>query len=73
MYEDQPSTISDTFKRYKRMAGALHSLFYTQGIKSLGLFFVRWKWTYIDMFLTLMFIPVCVLMCLWLPVYYIYT
>lgn len=24
------------------------------------------------MFLTLMFIPVCVLMCLWLPVYYIF-
>jgi len=72
VYEDQPSTLKDTFNRYKRMAGALHSLFYTQGIKSLGLFFVRWKWTYIDMFLTLMFIPVCVLMCLWLPVYYIF-
>lgn len=72
VYEDQPSTLKDTFNRYKRMAGALHTLFYTQGIKSLGLFFVRWKWTYIDMFLTLMFIPVCVLMCLWLPVYYIF-
>ncbi len=73
VYEDQPSTIKDTFKRYKRMSGALNSLFYTQGIKSLLLFFVRWKWTYIDMFLTLMFIPVCVLMCIWLPIYYAYV
>ncbi|MDE6401035.1 MAG: glycosyltransferase family 2 protein, partial [Clostridiales bacterium] len=70
VYEDQPSTLKDTFNRYKRMAGALHSLFYTQGIKSFALFFVRWKWTYIDMFLTLMFIPVCVMMCIWLPLYY---
>ena len=73
VYEDQPSTIKDTFKRYKRMSGALNSLFYTQGIKSFLLFFVRWKWTYIDMFLTLMFIPVCVLMCIWLPIYYAYV
>lgn len=55
------------------MARALNALFYTQGIKSFLLFFVRWKWTYIDMFMTLMFIPICVLMCIWLPVYYIYV
>lgn len=73
VYEDQPSTIKDTFKRYMRMSGALCSLFFTQGIKSFLLFFVRWKWTYIDMFITLMFIPVCVLMCIWLPIYYIYV
>ncbi len=73
VYEDQPSTIKDTFKRYKRMSGALNSLFYTQGIKSFLLFFVRWKWTYIDMFLTLMFIPVWVLMCLWRPIDYAYV
>ncbi|MCM1367549.1 MAG: glycosyltransferase [Roseburia sp.] len=73
VYEDQPSTIKDTFRRYKRMSGALNKLFYTQGIKSLGLFFVRWKWTYIDMFITLMFIPVCVLMSTWLPIYYGYV
>ena len=72
VYEDQPSTISDTFKRYKRMAGALHSLFYTQGIKSFFLFFARWQWTYLDMFLTLLFIPVCVMCCIWFPLYYGY-
>ncbi|MCH5162084.1 MAG: glycosyltransferase family 2 protein [Clostridiales bacterium] len=72
VYEDQPSTIKDTFKRYKRMSGALCSLFFTQGCKSFLLFFKRWKWTYLDMFITLMFIPVCVLMCIWIPIYYAY-
>lgn len=72
VYEDQPSSLKDTFIRYRRMAGALHSLFYTQGIKSFFLFFVRWKWTYLDMFLTLLFIPVCVLCATWLPIFYIF-
>lgn len=72
VYEDQPSTLKDTFSRYKRMARALNTLFWTQGIKSFGLFFVRWKWTYLDMFLTLLFIPVCVLCATWLPIYYIF-
>ena len=72
VYEDQPATIKDTFAKYMRMARAIHNLFWTQGIKSFLLFFVRWKWTYLDMFMTLMFIPICVLMCIWLPIYYIY-
>ena len=71
VYEDQPSTIKDTFNKYMRMAGALNKMFFTQGLKSFALFFVRWKWTYLDMFMTLMFIPICVLMCIWLPIYYI--
>ncbi|MCH5154634.1 MAG: glycosyltransferase family 2 protein [Clostridiales bacterium] len=73
VYEDQPSTIKDTFNKYMRMSAALNKLFFTQGLKSFGLFFVRWKWTYLDMFMTLMFIPICVLMCIWLPIYYIYV
>ena len=73
VYEDQPSTIKDTFAKYMRMAAALNKLFFTQGLKSFFLLFVRWKWTYLDMFMTLMFIPICVLMCIWLPIYYIYV
>lgn len=72
VYEDQPSSLKDTFKRYRRMAGALNKLFFTQGLKSFLLFFVRWKWTYFDMFLTLLFIPVCVLCATWLPIFYIF-
>ncbi len=73
VYEDQPATVKETFKRYTRMGRALNSLFFTQGLKSFGLFFVRWKWSYIDMFITLLFIPVCVIMCIWLPIYYGYV
>ncbi len=73
VYEDQPATVKETFKRYMRMARAINTLFWTQGIKSFFLFFVRWKYTYLDMFMTLMFIPICVLMCVWLPIYYIYV
>lgn len=72
VYEDQPSTIKDTYKRYKRMSRPLCKMFFTQGLKSFGLFFARWKWTYLDMFLTLMFVPVCVLLCIWMPLYYGY-
>lgn len=73
VYEDQPSTVKDTFSKYMRMARDINTMFFTQGLKSLALFFVRWKWTYLDMFITLMFIPVCVLMCIWLPIYYGYV
>ena len=73
VYEDQPSTLKDTVRKYMRMSRAICGLFFTQGIKSFFLFFARWKWTYIDMFITLLFIPVCVLMCIWLPIYYIYV
>ncbi len=72
VYEDQPSTIKDTYKRYKRMSRPLCKMFFTQGCKSFGLFFARWKWTYLDMFLTLLFVPVCVLLCIWMPLYYGY-
>lgn len=72
VYEDQPSTLKETYKRYRRMSPALCKLFFTQGFKSFGLFFRRWGWTYLDLFFTLMFVPVAVLCCIWLPVYYGY-
>lgn len=72
VYEDQPSTLKETYKRYKRMSPALCKLFFTQGFKSLGLFFTRWDWTYADLFFTLMFVPVALLCCIWLPLYYGY-
>lgn len=69
-YDDQPSSVKELFKRFKRIGSGLHKLFYTHGLKSLGLFFVRWRWSYLDMFLTLFFIPIAVLCCIWFPAYY---
>lgn len=72
VFEDQPSTIKDTFKRYKRMAPSLFKMFFTEGFKSIGHFFTRFGWTYLDMPLTLLFVPVAAMCCFWLPVYYGY-
>ena len=72
-YEDHPSTIKDSYKRYVRIGHGTHKLFYTHGLKSLGLFFTRFGWSYLDMFFTLLFIPIAVLCCTWLPFYYTYT
>lgn len=72
-YDDQPTTGKDCFNRFTRIGNGLHSLFYTHGIKSFFLFFRHWNWGYLDMFLTLLFIPIAVLCCVWLPFYYGYV
>lgn len=72
-YDDQPTTGKDCFNRFTRIGNGLHSLFYTHGIKSFFLFFKHWNWGYLDMFLTLLFIPIAVLCCVWLPFYYGYV
>lgn len=72
-YDDQPTTFKDCFNRFIRIGNGLFKLFFTHGLKSFGLFFVKWKWGYLDMFLTLLFIPIAVLCCVWLPFYYGYA
>lgn len=72
VYEDQPNTVKDTFKRNMRMGRGLFSLFFTKGLPSLGKFFCTLRWSYLDMFLNLMFIPLSVMFCIWLPLYYTY-
>jgi len=72
-YDDQPTTMKDCYNRFTRIGNGLHSLFWTKGIKSFFMFFAKWKWCYLDMFLTLLFIPIAVLCCIWLPAYYGYS
>lgn len=71
VYEDQPSTVGQLFKRNMRMGRGLLRLFFTHGIKCLALFPVTFKYTFLDMFLTLLFIPIAGLCCFWFPAYYI--
>ena len=68
--EDQPSTFVDNMNRLKRMGCGLNRLFFAKGFKFVGQFFKRFKFTYIDLFMQLFFIPVGVLCCLWFPLYY---
>ena len=72
VYDDQPTTIKDNFNRHVRIGHGVHKLFWTDGIKCFGKFFTTFNYTYLDVFLTLLFIPMAVIMCTWLPAYYIY-
>lgn len=82
LYEDQPTTMADVFKRNTRMGHGLNSLFWTTGIKCLGLFFknlfkrhIPWgtKFSYLDQFWNIATIPAAFVACLWFPFYYIFT
>ncbi len=71
VYEDQPATVGQLFKRNMRMGRGLLRLFFTHGVKCLGMFFVSFRYSLLDMFLTLLFIPIAGLCCIWFPAYYI--
>lgn len=73
VYEDQPSTIGDLFKRNMRMGGGLFKLFFTDGLKSFAKFFVTFNFSLIDLFLSLIFIPVALVGVIWFPFYYIWS
>lgn len=72
VYEDQPSTLKDTVNRNKRMGNGLFKLFFSHGLRCFGKFFTTFRFGYLDMFLTLLFIPIAVVACTWFPLYYGY-
>ena len=72
VYDDQPTTIKDNINRHIRIGNGVNKLFWTDGLKCFGKFFTTFEYTYLDVFLTLLFIPMAVVMCTWLPAYYIY-
>lgn len=55
------------------MGHSLHKLFWTKGWYCLFKFFTTFRYCWLDMFLNLFFIPIAVLCCTWLPIYYVYT
>ncbi len=82
VYEDQPTSIGDMYKRNSRMGNGLHKLFWTTGIRCLGMFFrtlfnpkVKFslKMTYLDQFFNIATIPAAVLAVCWFAPYYIYS
>lgn len=71
VYEDQPSTVKDVFNRNIRMGHSLHKMFWTHGWKSLWYWIKSgFKFTYLDMFINFLFIPVALITCVWFPLYY---
>lgn len=69
-YEEQPATMKDVFARNIRFGHGLNKLFNKQGWQMLGKFFTTGRISYVDMFLQLMFIPIALICCLWIPLYY---
>ena len=58
VYEDQPSTVGQLFKRNMRMGRGLLRLFFTHGLRCLWDFLITLRYSFLDMFLTLLFIPI---------------
>lgn len=73
VYDEQPSTLRDVFKRNMRMGKGLFKTFWTKATRCLGKFFITFKFSYLDMFLTQAFIPIDLVACVWFPAYYIYA
>lgn len=72
VYEDQPSTLKDLFKRNYRMGHGLFKLFFTHGLKCFFRFFISLRYSLFDVFLSLLFMPIAVLCVFWFPLYYLY-
>jgi cellulose synthase/poly-beta-1,6-N-acetylglucosamine synthase-like glycosyltransferase len=82
VYEDQPTSLGDMFKRNTRMGNGLNKLFWTTGIRCIGRFFktlfnpkvkASMKLTYWDQGTNNAAIPGAILAIAWLPLYCIYT
>lgn len=82
VYEDQPTSISDMYKRNSRMGNGLNKLFWSTGVKCLGMFFktlfnpkvkFSMKMTYLDQFFNIATIPAAVVAVCWFAPYYIYS
>ena len=72
VYEDQPSTLKDTWNRITRMGHALHGIFWTRCWKMLGHFFISGKWSNVDLFVQVLMIPFTLLTFFWFVPYYVF-
>ncbi len=81
VFEDQPTTLGDMYKRNSRMGNGLSKLFWSTGVKCLGKFFktlfnpkvsFSLKMTYLDQYFNIATIPASVLAVLWFVPYYVY-
>lgn len=72
VYEDQPSTLKDTWNRLTRMGHGLHEVFWKKGWKMLGHFFVSGRWSCVDLFVQLLMVPFTLLAFFWFVPYYIF-
>jgi len=72
VYEEQASTLKDTWNRYVRIGHGVNYLFWHLGFKMLFKFFTTFRFSYLDLFLQLFFVPMAFLCCTWIPLFYIF-
>ena len=73
VYEDLPSTLKDTYYRNKRLGAGNTRLFFKYTPKLWFYTFKNLNLSFIENWLTYIFIPICPILCIWLPGYYIYA
>lgn len=72
VYEDQPSTMKDTWNRLTRMGNGLHHVFWKRGWKLFGHFFVSGRWSNVDLFVQMLMVPFTLLAFFWFVPYYVF-
>ena len=72
VFEDQPSTRQDSANRNARMGNALAKLYWKEAFHLIGMFFKTGKFTYLDMFSQLSFVPMPLLLGISIPVYAVF-
>lgn len=72
VYEDLPSTFKDTFNRNKRIAAGNIRLLGKYTPKMLWNSIKQFRFSFIEQILTYMFNIICVILCTWIPFYYIF-
>jgi len=73
VYEDLPSTLKDTLARNKRLGHGNTSLLLRHTHRLWFHAFKNLNFSFIEQWLTYLFIPICPILCIWLPGYYIYA
>lgn len=71
-YTEESTKVSELFKRNMRLGSGINKIFWLDGYKLLGKFFTTFKFTYLDIFLTLAFLPISIISCVWFPIYYVF-
>lgn len=71
-YDEQPTSLKNTWKRHVRMGHSTFRLFFRHAPKLIFRFFTRLRFVYLDMLLTMMFVPMALMACVWFPFYYIF-
>ena len=73
VYEDFPSTFKDTYARNRRFGAGVIRLLGKYGWKLIVEFFKTLRFSYIENLFSYFLVPICALLCTWIPLYYIYA